>query len=209
MGPSSIRPAHFDSGPVAGHIPVMRIISGRFKGRALAAPVGLETRPTADRARQGLFDMLEHARWSPGLRGARVLDLFAGTGALGIEALSRGAATAVFVERAAPALAALRRNVEACRLGPQEARVVAGDALRLPAAAPPFAPCTLLFADPPYGQGLGEAALAALALDWLAPDAVAVIEEAAVAQLTVPPGWSQLEERRFGAARFWILQRTA
>lgn len=196
---------------MAGHIPVMRIISGRFRGRVLAAPDGLGTRPTADRARQGLFDMLEHARWSPGLHGARVLDLFAGTGALGIEALSRGAATAVFVERAGPALAALRRNVEACRLSPQEARVVAGDALRLPAphTLAGFAPCTLLFADPPYGQGLGEAALAALAPDWLAPEAVAVIEEAAAAQLTVPSGWSQLEERRFGAARFWILQRSA
>ena len=185
----------------------MRIISGRFRGRALVAPEGLATRPTADRARQGLFDMLEHARWSPGLRGARVLDLFAGTGALGLEALSRGAASAVFVERAAPALAAVRRNVAGCRLAPEEARVMAGDALRLPAPPAGFAPCTVVFADPPYGQGLGAGALAALAPDWLAPDAVAVIEEAAAAQLPVPAGWSQLEDRRFGAARFWILHR--
>lgn len=187
----------------------MRIISGRFRGRALAAPAGLATRPTADRARQGLFDMLEHARWSPGLRGARVLDLFAGTGALGLEALSRGAASAVFAETAGPALAALRRNIAGCRLEPQEARAVAGDALRLPAPPAGFAPCTLVFADPPYGQGLGERALAALAPGWLAPCALAVIEEAAAGELAVPEGWQLVEERRFGAARFWFLQAGA
>lgn len=138
-----------------------------------------------------------------------MLDLFAGTGALGLEALSRGAASAVFVEQAPPALAALRRNIEGCRLAPEEARVMAADALRLPAAAPAgFAPCTMVFADPPYGQGLGQNALARLPLAWLAPDAVAIMEEAAAAELLLPPGWSQLEDRRFGAARFWILQHT-
>src|SRR5919202_3353208 len=126
----------------------MRIIAGRHRGRRLLAPVGRGTRPTADRVRQALFDMLWHAPWAGRARieGARVLDAFAGTGALGLEALSRGAAAATFLETDKAALAALRANIAACR---EEARcrVLAADAMKPPRAA---APCDLLFLDPPY-----------------------------------------------------------
>jgi 16S rRNA (guanine966-N2)-methyltransferase len=187
----------------------MRVISGRFKGRQLAAPPGLDTRPTADRARQGLFNMLEHAPWSPGLRDAVVLDLFAGSGALGIEALSRGAATATFVETAPAAIRALKTNLAACRLAPPEAHLIQRDARKLGTPPPGAGPVQLVLADPPYRQGLGEQALAALAPAWLDPQAVAVIEEASGQPLADVPGWQLLEARRFGAATFHILVRQA
>src|SRR3954452_21318539 len=112
----------------------MRIVAGAWRGRSLVAPPGMETRPTADRVRQALFDMLMHAPWAGRgvVEGAVVLDVFAGTGALGLEALSRGAALAVFVERSRPALAALRANIAACR-AEDRCEVLAADALTLPA----------------------------------------------------------------------------
>lgn len=150
----------------------MRIVAGAWRGRSLAAPPGGATRPTADRVRQGLFDMLMHAPWAgPGaVRGARVLDAFAGTGALGLEALSRGALHATFIERDRAALAALRANVAATG---GAAEVLSADALR----PPPGRPCGLVFLDPPYGQGLVPRALAALGgADWIAPGALVVAE---------------------------------
>lgn len=152
----------------------MRIIAGTWRGRALAAPSGTATRPTADRVRQALFDMLLHAPWGGRglLEGAFVLDGFAGTGALGLEALSRGAAHASFFERDRAALACLQANIAACRAG-DRATVLATDATR----PPPGRPCTLVFLDPPYGQGLVPAAWTALHLaGWIAPDAVTVAE---------------------------------
>lgn len=150
----------------------MRIIAGAWRGRRLQAPHGAATRPTADRVRQALFDMLQHAPWAgqDAIHGADVLDAFAGTGALGLEALSRGAARATFFEPDRTALAALRANVAACAA---TARILATDALR----PPPGTPASLVFLDPPYGHGLVPRALAALAASgWLAPGALVVAE---------------------------------
>jgi 16S rRNA (guanine966-N2)-methyltransferase len=150
----------------------MRIIAGAWRGRALVAPEGEGTRPTADRVRQALFDRLLHAAWAgrDAVEGAAVLDGFAGTGALGLEALSRGAASAVFIENDPAALLALRRNVAAAD---GKGRVIAADALR----PPPGQPCGLVFLDPPYGAGLIAQAAAALArAGWIASGALMVAE---------------------------------
>ena len=154
----------------------MRIIAGAWRGRALLAPAGKATRPTADRVRQALFDMLMHAPWAgrKAVEGALVLDAFAGTGALGLEALSRGAAEAVFFEFESAALAALRANLATCGAG-ERARVVTRDVLR---PGPPPAPRTLIFLDPPYGQGLVQRSLKVLrAQGWLAPGCLVVAEQ--------------------------------
>ncbi len=182
----------------------MRIVSGAWRGRALAAPAGDATRPTSDRVRQALFDRLAHAPWAAGrLQGARVLDGFAGTGALGLEALSRGAAHAVFVEGARPALVALRGNVAAC--GAEErSRVLPLDMRRLPACAPGAA-CGLVFLDPPYRKALLAPALAALQGGaWLAPGALVVMEMARDEAL---PEWGEeLAGFQAGAARVVVVR---
>jgi 16S rRNA (guanine966-N2)-methyltransferase len=171
-----------------------RIIAGAWKGRKLVAPLGLETRPTNARARQAVFDILAHAPWCE-LRGAKVLDVFAGTGAYGLETLSRGALSAVFFEQAPAALAALRANIAACRT---EARVVAGDVLTPPQGTPH----DLVFLDPPYGKNLVPRALAALqAHGWIAPGAVIVAELGPDDALDVP---EPLAERAHGKARVKI-----
>src|ERR1700742_1410026 len=141
----------------------MRIVSGRFRGKAITTPPGLNTRPTGDRARQAVFNILEHAAWSDGVRGQRVIDLFAGSGALGFEALSRGAAFCLFVETDEGARGAIRDNVEA--LGSfGETRVHRRDATDLGARpASTGGAFDLAFLDPPYRIGLGERALAGLA----------------------------------------------
>src|SRR6184192_3667200 len=136
----------------------MRVVGGRLKGRNLASPSSQAIRPTADRLRESVFNILIHAYDNP-IEGARVLDLFAGTGALGIEALSRGAAFALFVDDGAEARALLRQNVEALGLG-GATRVFRRDATRL-GAAHPVEPFSLVFLDPPYGRAMGEKALAA------------------------------------------------
>jgi 16S rRNA (guanine966-N2)-methyltransferase len=174
----------------------VRIIAGRYKGRRLAAPPGLETRPTSDRARQALFDMLIHAPWAEGaVRGAIVLDAFAGTGALGLEALSRGAEFVTFIESGRPALASLRANVATC--GAEEAcRILAADA-RTP---PPGRSCDLVFLDPPYGQGLVPAAVAALAAaGWITPRSLILAEVGAYEAAPTPA--ELFAERRLGAAK--------
>ena len=185
----------------------MRIVSGRFRGRALVAPPGSTTRPTADRARQALFDVLAHAPWSRPFEGARVIDLFAGSGALGFEALSRGAAFALFVETDTAARGAIRDNQEA--LGQFGAtRIHRRDAtdlgIRPASAGPPF---DLAFLDPPYRQGLGERALASLASGgWLAEGALCVWERAADEEGPPPEGFTALDDRRWGAASVNFLQ---
>ena len=183
----------------------MRIVAGDLRGRVIAAPEGDATRPTSDRAREAVFNILEHAPWSPGLDGLRVLDLFAGSGAMGLEALSRGAAHAAFVETAGPALAALRANIETFRLGPRTT-VLRQDATRLAARGtePPFDVAIL---DPPYGKGLGEQALPALTVGgWLAPEALVVFERAADEPALDLPGWAVLDQRRYGKAAVWFLR---
>lgn len=185
----------------------MRIVSGAFRGKTLAAPKGEATRPTSDRARQAIFNILEHAAWSPGVQGVRVMDLFAGSGALGFEALSRGAAFCLFVETDEAARGAIRENVEAMQLFGQT-RVHRRDAtdlgVRPGADGPAFG---LAFLDPPYGQGLGEVALARLAEGgWLAPGAVVVFERGASEPDFAVPGYEALDVRDYGAARVHFLR---
>jgi|SRR5262249_14735014 len=173
----------------------MRIVGGRLGGRTLASPRSQAIRPTADRLRESLFNILIHAYGDP-VTGARVLDLFAGTGALGLEALSRGAAFALFVDDAAEARALLRENIAALGLG-GVTRIFRRDATRL-GPAHPVEPFSLVFLDPPYGKSLAEKALAS-ARDggWLARGALVVVEEAADAAFAAPEGFEDVERRRY------------
>jgi 16S rRNA (guanine966-N2)-methyltransferase len=173
----------------------MRIVGGRFRGRTIAGPKSQAVRPTADRLREALFNILIHAYGDP-IAGARVLDLFAGTGALGIEALSRGAAFALFVDDGVEARALLRGNAEALGLG-GASKIFRRDATRL-GPAHPIEPFSLAFLDPPYGRGLAERALAsAREGGWLAPGALVVVEEAADAGFQPPQGFEELERRDY------------
>ncbi|HEX9533979.1 MAG TPA: 16S rRNA (guanine(966)-N(2))-methyltransferase RsmD [Stellaceae bacterium] len=185
----------------------MRIVAGRHRGRRLLAPPGEKVRPTSDRAREALFNILSHGQLAAEgipFAGAAVLDAFAGTGALGLEALSRGAAEAAFIEQDREALATLRQNIAA--LGEDvHSRIVSGDATRPPRAPSAYA---LAFLDPPYRSGLAAAALTALdAAGWLAPESLAVVELAAREELTLPAGFFLLDERVYGAARLLFLRR--
>ncbi len=184
----------------------MRIVAGTHRGRVLRAPKGRKIRPTADRARQKLFDILAHRRFDAGdfeFAGARVLDAFCGTGALGLEALSRGADEAVFLDSDPEALGMARENAR--ELGEEaHAKFVLADATNPPQAP---APCDLVFLDPPYGSGLGARALTALmARGWIRPGVLAVLEMAAREDFAPPPEFVLLEERRVGAAKFVILR---
>ncbi len=184
----------------------MRIVAGRHRGLALEAPTDARIRPTADRVRQALFDVLEH-RFGVGaaspLRDARVLDLFCGSGALGLEALSRGAARCIFVDNDATALALAERNVRRAR-ETGAARFVLRDATR-PGPAPEAA--TLAFLDPPYGAGLAAPALAALRdQGWLADGALVCVETGARDRFEPPPGYDLLDMRRHGRAEIAILR---
>jgi len=182
----------------------MRVVGGRLRGRTIASPASRDIRPTADRLRESLFNILMHAYGDP-LSGARVLDLFAGTGALGIEAVSRGAAFTLFVDNGAEARALLRQNVEALGLGGLT-KVYRRDATDL-GPAHPVEPFSLVFLDPPYGKGLGEQALASLRDGgWLTPRALLVVEEATSAQVVAPAGYEELERRAYDDTEFVILR---
>ena len=185
----------------------MRIVAGCFKGKTLVAPRGLGTRPTGDRARQALFNVLEHASWSPGLRDRRAIDLFAGSGALGLEALSRGAAFCLFVETDEAARGAIRDNIEALGLF-GATRIHRRDATKLgPHPASAGSPFDLAFLDPPYARGLGEQALRCLVGGgWLAPDALIVLERGAEEPPFALEGFESLDERVYGAARVIFLR---
>lgn len=189
----------------------MRIVAGSLKGRAIVAPEGQGTRPTSDRARQAIFNVLEHAAWAEDvLDGARVIDLYAGSGALGYEAISRGAAFCLFVETDDGARGAIRENMDvyglfgrtrvhrrsATDLGPRPGS--AGEAF------------TLAFLDPPYGKGLGEQTLAKLLEgNWLAPDAVVIFERGSDEPEIETPGYERMDERDYGAARVLFLKVAA
>jgi 16S rRNA (guanine966-N2)-methyltransferase len=182
----------------------VRIVGGRLRGRALAGPKSPAIRPTADRLRESLFNILAHAHGDP-VTGARVLDLFAGTGALGLEALSRGAKFAQFVDNGAEARALIRQNVEALGLA-AATRIFRRDATSL-GAAYPAAPFGLVFIDPPYRRGLGEQALAsARAGGWLTADALIVVEENTGA-FKPPDGFEEIERRQYDDTEFTILRR--
>ena len=182
----------------------MRVVGGKLRSRPIAGPEGEGLRPTADRLREALFNILAHAYSDP-VAGARVLDLFAGTGALGIEAISRGAAYALFVDEGVEARALLRENTETLGLG-GVTRIFRRDATRL-GAAHPLEPFSLVFLDPPYGKGLAEKALtSARAGGWLKPQALVVVEEAADAGFVAPEGFEELERRQYDDTEFVFLR---
>jgi 16S rRNA (guanine966-N2)-methyltransferase len=182
----------------------MRVVGGRLRGRALQPPRSAAIRPKADRLRESLFNILLHGYGDP-VTGARALDLFAGTGALGIEAASRGAAFVLFVEDGTEARALIRANVEALGLGGMT-RIFRRDATKL-GPAHPIEPFSLAFADPPYGRGLGARALAsAREGGWLSADALVVVEEAADAAFQSPEGFSEIERRRQDGSELTFLR---
>jgi 16S rRNA (guanine966-N2)-methyltransferase len=182
----------------------MRVVGGELKGRNIVAPASRDIRPTADRLRESVFNILVHAYDDP-FQDARVLDLFAGTGALGIEAISHGAVFTLFVDNGAEARALLRNNVEALALG-GVTKIYRRDATDL-GPAHPMEPFSLVFLDPPYGKGLAEKALASLRDGgWLKPNALLVVEEAKVAAFAAPDGYEELERRAYDDTEFVFLQ---
>jgi len=182
----------------------MRIVAGKYRGKHLLSPADAAIRPTADRVRESIFNILG-SRLGPALTGRRVLDLFAGTGALGLEALSRGAAHVTFVDNGAEARGLIRDHIEAFGVA-GIAKLLRRDATALGTPGS-FGRFDLVFLDPPYHQGLGEQALAELASKgWLAPDATIVWEEAADADVAVPAGFSLEDTRHYGAAAIRFLR---
>lgn len=183
----------------------MRIVAGQFRGRPIDAPKGRGSRPTSDMAREAMFNILAHAPWAPALDGARVIDLYAGSGALGFEAMSRGASFCLFVEMGAGARGAIRETVEALGLF-GNTRIHRRDATALgekPAGV--GAAFDIAFLDPPYGLKLAPKTLARLAAGgWLRPGALAVVETGAGEALDAP-GWTLREARAHGAAKLWFL----
>ncbi len=188
----------------------MRIVGGQFRGRALSAPEGRGTRPTSDRAREALFNILAHAAWAPDLNEARIIDLFAGSGALGFEAISRGGAFCLFVETDDDARGAIRENAEELGLFGRtrvHRRSATDLGVRPGSAGEAF---DIAFLDPPYGQGLGEQTLQKLIEgNWLAPDALIVFERGSDEPDIETPGYERLDDRTWGAARVLFLKVTA
>ena len=185
----------------------MRVVAGRLKGKPLRAPKGDATRPTSDRLRESLFNILAHGHGDP-VPDARVLDLFAGSGALGIEALSRGASFCLFVDEGAPARGAIRENCEALGLN-GVTKLYRRDATRL-GPLERFQPFTLAFLDPPYGHGLGERALSSLrGGGWLAPEALCVLEERADVEIPPLEGFDVVDRREQGLSALTILRLAA
>ncbi len=176
----------------------MRIIAGKFRGKALLSPTDDSIRPTSDRTREAVFNILA-SRIGVHLEGVKVLDLFAGTGALGLEALSRGASSAIFVDTGAEARGLIRDHIEAFGIA-GIAKLLRRDATDLGPAGN-MGPFNLVFLDPPYGKGLGEKALLALQSDnWLAKDATIVLEESSEVTLDLPTGFELEDRRDYGAA---------
>lgn len=177
----------------------MRIVAGKFRGKALSSPSDDSVRPTSDRARESIFNILG-SRLGPVLDGKRVLDLFAGTGALGFEALSRGAAHVTFVDTGAEARGLIRDHIQAFGAA-GITKLLRRDATALGTPGT-FGQFDLVFLDPPYGKGLGELALVEIATHgWLAPEATLVWEESADVEVTVPDRFTLEDTRDYGAAR--------
>ncbi len=175
----------------------MRIVGGSHKGTRLAAPSSQRVRPTSDRTREAIFNILAHGIDGFDIEGVRVLDLFAGTGALGLEALSRGARFCLFVDDHTESRGLIRRNVEALE-ATGVTKIFRRDATKLGEAGR-FGQFGLVFADPPYGKGFGERALAsARSGGWLADDAIMVFEEAADAEIELPDGFAEIDRRSYG-----------
>ena len=171
----------------------MRIVAGKHRGRILQAPKGRDTRPTSDRTRGAVFNILEHGIDGLELRSATVLDVFAGTGALGLEALSRGADQVTFIETGREALKEQTNTT-----------LLKADATR---PKPCSTPCSLIFLDPPYGKGLIPKSLKALAAqNWIAPGAICVVEEGVDAEIEVPEGFEEIDRRVYGAAQILFLR---
>ena len=182
----------------------MRIDAGSHRGIRLATPEGLDTRPTSDRARQAVFNILVHTY--DAIRDAKVLDVFAGSGAMGLEALSRGAERASFLESDRNAAEAIKKNIAACREQPR-AQLFVHDALRPPRAAANWGPASLLFLDPPYGKDLLVPALAALRdAEWIAPEALLVAEMHRSNAFAAPEGFEMLDDRKYGKTRMVLLR---
>jgi 16S rRNA (guanine966-N2)-methyltransferase len=182
----------------------MRIVGGTYRGKLLATPRTQAIRPTSDRLRETLFNILAHAYGDP-VPEARVIDLFAGTGAMGLEALSRGARFVVFVDDSAEARGLIRANVDALGLGGRT-RLFRRDATRLGPVGP-FEPFTIALLDPPYRMGLAPRALSSLASGgWLKPGALAIVEEAVDVEIALPPGFEMIEARDYGDTRLSILR---
>ena len=186
---------------------MLRIVGGKHRGRAIATPEGQATRPTSNRAREALFNILMHANWtndgtSP-LVDARVLDAFAGSGALGLEALSRGAAHVTFLDSEPAAVKLIGENLR--KVGETAAaKVIRADATRPP---PAREACDLVFLAPPYRSGLAAPALAALAeAGWLTPGAIATVELGHAEDLSPPQRFETIDERRYGAAKIVIVR---
>jgi len=185
----------------------MRIVAGKFKGKALASPKDQLTRPTSDRVRESLFNILEHGIDDFEIDGARILDLFAGTGALGLEALSRGAKHCLFIENSAAARGIIRDNVEALSLTGNTS-VWRRDATALGPANSTEA-CDLVFCDPPYGKELGERALSgAYNNGWLKTGSIAVLEERSGIDIEIPQSLEELDRRTYGDTQILILRST-
>jgi 16S rRNA (guanine966-N2)-methyltransferase len=183
----------------------MRIVAGKFRSQRIEAPKGLATRPTSDRVRQALFNVLEHGAPQFDFTGARVLDLFAGSGALGLEAMSRGARFCLFVEESAEARASIRRNVEALSLT-GATKIWRRDATRLGEAGT-MQPFDLIFLDPPYGKGLATKALqSAAAGGWIRDGAIAVLEERADAEVELPQAFQELDARIYGETKIVVMR---
>jgi len=182
----------------------MRIDAGSHRGVRLASPEGFDTRPTSDRARQAVFNILAHTY--DALRGATVLDIFAGSGAMGLEALSRGAERASFIESDRTAAEAIKQNIAACR-EQARAQLFIADALKPPRGAGAWAPASLVFLDPPYGKDLVVPALKALrAAEWIASEALLVTEMHRRDAFAAPEGFATLDDREYGKARFVLLR---
>lgn len=183
----------------------MRIVAGQYKGRPIQAPKTQTTRPTSDRARESLFNMIAHAAWAPALEGARVIDLFAGSGALGLEALSRGAGYCLFVETASAARGAIRNNIEALNLFGMTRihRRSATELGSLPTgSAEQF---DIAFLDPPYHQDLVEPCLASLkAGNWLSNNALVVVETAVEERFDFAD-WTLVKEKVIGNSRIYVI----